>query len=385
MPPVPFFTFPDRSLHYDCPKCGQACCRGKGVLLDVAAELVQLAAHRPRAAFALQARAGTPLMKQAHDGCAMLMPDGLCSVEVEQGRARKPAVCRLFPFNKVFQLGEARVIDFAAAFCPLEDVADQRTGQAWSDLAAELEELSGRDILQTGYPLPEGAEQFGWLAFETRVRDAIERYLAAPDYADFAGYQEAMVVALARGQPLPEPGSDLALERAARLRSLLGRWRTLFSGEADARGSALAARLLALLTSQFRMTCLIRRGAMPYTTEIQRMPRRLLAASLFVEMLAQSRSRAPTLRSASDVLGEDAPLLDILALWDWPARLAAPLATEAYAPAVGALLRSLEASLGNGQRKLGDAMEEALAAEPLHLRGLVLSALARSDARLVVG
>jgi len=29
-----FFTFPDRSLKYDCPSCGSQCCKGKGLALE---------------------------------------------------------------------------------------------------------------------------------------------------------------------------------------------------------------------------------------------------------------------------------------------------------------------------------------------------------------
>src|SRR5262245_13871471 len=108
-----FFTFLDRSLAYDCPSCGQLCCKKSGLLLDARRDLVKFARHEPRlAALARPASPGRWDVVEANDGCAMLEPSGLCKIEVAHGRAEKPLTCRLFPFNAIARLGEVRVVDF---------------------------------------------------------------------------------------------------------------------------------------------------------------------------------------------------------------------------------------------------------------------------------
>src|SRR5450755_3003735 len=127
-----FFTFLDRSLSYDCPSCGQLCCKRSGLQLDAGRDLLKFTSRAPRLA-----ALGRPVMPgrwdivETADGCAMLEPTGLCHLEVAHGRAEKPLTCRLFPFNAIARIGEVRVVDFHNRICPLQDAADARTGQSW--------------------------------------------------------------------------------------------------------------------------------------------------------------------------------------------------------------------------------------------------------------
>ena len=114
-----YFTWPDRRLRHVCAGCG-ACCKGQGLGFDVAGgELVQLLARRPALTAFLRPRGDTVTAFNPRQGCWFLAEDGLCRVEVEDGRAAKPASCRLFPFNRVFRIGAYTVVDYNSVLCPL--------------------------------------------------------------------------------------------------------------------------------------------------------------------------------------------------------------------------------------------------------------------------
>ena len=102
-----YFTWPDRRLAYTCAGCG-ACCKGLGIGLDVTGgQLAQLVARRPDVVPFLRRRGEATTLWNPRDRCWFLADDGLCRIEAEDGRAAKPASCRLFPFNRVFTLGAA--------------------------------------------------------------------------------------------------------------------------------------------------------------------------------------------------------------------------------------------------------------------------------------
>jgi len=131
-----YFTWPDRRFAYDCRGCA-ACCKGHGIGIDVAGgQLVQLLARRPALAAFLRRRGNAITAFNPRDRCWFLDDGGLCRIEVEDGRAAKPASCRLFPFNRVFRLGAFTIVDYNSVICPLR-VADDATGIPHADVAAE--------------------------------------------------------------------------------------------------------------------------------------------------------------------------------------------------------------------------------------------------------
>src|SRR5512143_1193884 len=191
-----FFTFPDRALRYDCPSCGSACCKGKGIALDARDEVVRFARLEPRLAaliYPFDSRFAQVL--DVTDGCWMLQPDGLCAIEREHGYAAKPHTCRLFPFNRVFRVGEVRVIDFNSKICPLQDASEARDGQRWDELARQID-AEGETGFRGEVAVPPGAAEVGWARFEQWIRDGIDVHLADPDYAEFAALQEEGALAL---------------------------------------------------------------------------------------------------------------------------------------------------------------------------------------------
>ena len=169
-----YFTWPDRRFRYECRGCG-ACCKGHGIGLDVAGgQLVQLVAKRPEIAAFLRRRGDAITAFNPRDRCWFLEDDGLCRVEVEEGRAAKPASCRLFPFNRVFRIGSYTVVDYNSVICPLVAVAGE--GVSHEEIAAEIESIADPTIVGTRLPAQQ-AEAEGQAFVET------ERAIAAAVFA----------------------------------------------------------------------------------------------------------------------------------------------------------------------------------------------------------
>ncbi len=186
-----FFTWPDRRFRYECRGCG-ACCKGHGIGIDVAGgQLVQLVARRPELVAFLRRRGDAITAFNPRDRCWFLADDGLCRIETEDGRAAKPASCRLFPFNRVFQLGAHTIVDYNSVICPLA-VADD--GVAHADIAAEIAGISDAAIVGTQLPAQHpAAEGDAFVATEGPIATAM---FAAPDLvAAWAAQADASALA----------------------------------------------------------------------------------------------------------------------------------------------------------------------------------------------
>jgi Fe-S-cluster containining protein len=145
-----YFTWPDRRFRYECAGCG-ACCKGHGIGIDVTAgQLVQLVAKRPELAAFVRRRGDAVTAFNPRDRCWFLADDGLCRVEVEDGRAAKPASCRLFPFNRVFHVGATMVVDFNSVICPLAFVGEG--GVSHAEVLAEIATIQDPAIVGTSLP-----------------------------------------------------------------------------------------------------------------------------------------------------------------------------------------------------------------------------------------
>lgn len=320
------------------------------------------------------------------DGCWMLKPDGLCAIETDHGYEKKPHTCRLFPFNRIFQVGEVRVVDFNSKICPLQDAADARDGQGWEALQKQIDGEGPGFFGRGDVRPPQGAFELGWAAHERFIRDAIDAHLAEPDYAAFAALQEEAMVALRKRQPMPEPRSEKVLARAAYLRKVLESWRAHHGIAQDPRlgeASRTSARQASLLTCSWRLSMILNRESGPYPNTIQMLPRHLLAASHMLELAHLARRTPPGLRAATETFQGAAPLIGVLALFPQRARIKAPLEVG-LAREVKPALEALSKTLLEGGRTLGAAAEESLSPFPVHLRSMALTALAFGNAELLV-
>ena len=181
-----YFTFPDKVFSYECRGCG-ACCKGLGIGLDGSGGQVDgLIERYPQIIPFLRKRGLAWTAFNPRGGCWFLDQQGLCAIERDHGRDAKPASCRLFPFNRVFRLGEHTIVDYNSVICPLRAVpADAPAADIGSsgrvshgDIRAEIESIADPAVIGTALP---GVKAEEGQRFVTR-----ERAIAAACFAQAA-------------------------------------------------------------------------------------------------------------------------------------------------------------------------------------------------------
>ena len=188
-----YFTWPDRRFRYECRGCG-ACCKGHGIGIDVAGgQLVQLLGRRPALAAFLRRRGEAITAFNPRDRCWFHADDGLCRIEVEDGRAAKPASCRLFPFNRVFRIGAYTIVDYNSVICPIT-VGDG--GIAHAEVAAEIAAIADPAVI--GTPLAARDPQAEGRALVDTERAIAAAIFAAPGDLGAAWAAQADAAALER-------------------------------------------------------------------------------------------------------------------------------------------------------------------------------------------
>jgi hypothetical protein len=314
-----YFTFPDGGLTYDCPSCRQLCCRGKGFAIG-AGELIQLAKRAPEVVPHLYLRGGDSFgVFDFTDACWMLADNGNCGLEVRHGRAAKPSTCRLFPFNRVFRVGEVRIIDMNSSLCPLQASGN---GVRWSDITREIDEV----IALGGSPLVD---------------------IVPTSPLDLAGDWVATERKLFGSDPLA-PAGDLA--RA---------WSRLY-GVGDEERAALeqlVAPLVTLLAPSLRFSALFNKHGGLYSEHIEVLPKKIRALAFLAALGA--RATPPTLRSLTEIWQMQSGAIDVLAHFDEPVHLLQPKfdadLPAMMQPALGVLL----GGAFRGGKTLGELVELA--------------------------
>ncbi|HEU0037214.1 MAG TPA: YkgJ family cysteine cluster protein [Kofleriaceae bacterium] len=353
-----YFTWPDRRFHYECRGCG-ACCKGHGIGIDVAGgQLVQLLGRRPELAAFLRRRGDAVTAFNPRDRCWFLADDGLCRVELEDGREAKPASCRLFPFNRVFRLGSYTVIDFNSVICPLQIGGD---GVTHDEVLAEIESI--RDPAVIGTPLPARdpeAEGRALVETEQAIADAVFAAADAPD-----------LEAAWRAQTTAELGGERASQEAAFAAIVGAPW-------AVPTPATLAAALW--LTPSLRFNELYGpRQYAPRTAIGPVLARMWLAWIGFAALGERLATAVLDLQQLTTLWSEQAPLMHAIARWgEIPALKPGPIELPGVDP--GGAVRALgQACVDNrkAKRPLG-ALVAQLPAEP----GMRVTALKSADALL---
>ncbi len=322
-----YFTFPDGGLKYDCPSCGQHCCRGKSFAFGPS-ELVPLLKRAPAIAPQLYLRGGGSFgAVDLTDGCWFLASDGNCALEVEHGRAAKPSTCRLFPFNRIFRVGDVRVVDMNSVLCPLSSAAGD--GVRWSELTREIDEL----VAAGGSPL---------------IDVAATTPLELP--ADWLATERAIMLAG-------------AVADSPELASLAAAWGRLY-GLSPAEQSSLEAQVaptLALLTPSLRYNALFRKEGGLYPQLAAMLPRRLRALGFLAALAARAGRRSPSLRGMTELWQMQSATLDVLTNWREPVHLLRPNFDADVPAALQAALGVLLAGAFRGGKSLGELVEAAAA------------------------
>ena len=340
-----YFTWPDRRLTYDCRGCA-ACCKGHGIGIDVAGgQLVQLLARRPALAAFLRRRGDAITAFNPRDRCWFLDDGGLCRIEVEDGRAAKPASCRLFPFNRVFRLGAFTIVDYNSVICPLRVAQDgDGDGIPHADVAAEIAQIADPAVVATPLPARDpDAEGRAFVAAERAIAAAV---FAAP--GDLAAAWSAQAGA-----------SDLDRERdatSAAFTAVLGTpWQPPSPPTLTAAG---------WLTPSLRFNELY--GPRQYAPRPRLPPvlaRMWLAWLGFAALGEQLAGRPLGLQELTTLWSEQAPLMHAVARWtEAPALSPGPIELPGADP--GGLVRSLaQACLDNRKprRPLGELVARLFA------------------------
>jgi hypothetical protein len=293
-----YFTWPDRGLGYDCRGCGN-CCKGLGIGLDATAgQVEQLVSRYPDVVGFLRKRGRTWTAVNPRGRCWFLDGEGLCQIEVDHGRAAKPASCRLFPFNRVFRLGSWMIVDFNSVICPLEPAVD---GIGHEEVMAEIASVTDPAVIGTQLPAAdpeaEGAalvERERAIAAACFAGDGLDRVWDAMGGADRLGALvdarqtvsdalETITGAALRLPPGPTMRAALLLYPSLRFNEIFGprRWTS-------------AEELIAVL------------------------PRMLLGWLGFVAAGAQLAGRDLSLQELTGLWGDQAALAYIAARWHEP-------------------------------------------------------------------
>ena len=114
-----FFAFPDGVYHYVCAECTALCCRGQGFGGSLEREMRTLLQIYPALGSLSTSRVADQVNIITPTGrCFFLDADNLCRIEKEHGKATKPGVCVLFPFNVFTRIGAAVAVS-PHFLCPL--------------------------------------------------------------------------------------------------------------------------------------------------------------------------------------------------------------------------------------------------------------------------
>jgi hypothetical protein len=297
-----YFAFPDGVYHYVCAACTALCCRGQGFAGNLQREMRQLLSIYPALGSAATARQGNILSFATPSGrCHFLDGDNLCRIEKEHGKALKPGVCALFPFNVFTRIGT--VVAVSPHFmCPLRLQVPAQPGQVEGTHArleaavreSALLERADVEAHLVRARLHPALDADSVLARETLFRDACSLAL---------GQRRFMEVL--RAHAADAPGLDAFLERATRI---LGLEHAARSGAADAVDDlclALAAPL------RLRLLHLSSEGMLRVLALSEIVLRRTLTLS----------DQPPTLQGAYQMITSVGPALRLLARGDEPVEL----------------------------------------------------------------
>jgi hypothetical protein len=174
-----YFAFPDGVFHHVCPECTALCCRGQGFAGNLKREMSFLLGEYPALNRFVTDREKNLLTCATPTGqCFFLRSDNLCQIEVTHGKARKPGVCLLFPFNDFYRIGNTVVVS-PHFMCPLRLELPAAPGKVEGTHARIKEAINDTMVLEPDYvrdylppaTLPESESPEFVVRRETQFRD----------------------------------------------------------------------------------------------------------------------------------------------------------------------------------------------------------------------
>jgi hypothetical protein len=187
-----YMAFPDGVFHYVCAECTALCCRGQGFGGSLKREMPVLLQLYPALGSAVVSRQASMLAFGTPAGrCFFLDEDNFCRIEKDHGKALKPGVCSLFPFNRFTRIG--KVIAVSPHFmCPIRLQLPARPGHVegtHSSVDAAVRESGLLDSeFVDGYMQPvvlhESVDADAVLKREVSFRDTCSRSLGRARFFD---------------------------------------------------------------------------------------------------------------------------------------------------------------------------------------------------------
>lgn len=146
-----YMAFPDGVFHYVCAECTALCCRGQGFAGSLKREMPALLKIYPLLGRAAVSRQGSMLSFGTPAGrCFFLEEDNLCKIEKDHGKALKPGVCSLFPFNRFARIGSVLAIS-PHFMCPIRLQVPARPGHVEGTHAAVESAARASGLLDPEY------------------------------------------------------------------------------------------------------------------------------------------------------------------------------------------------------------------------------------------
>lgn len=234
-------------------------------------------------------------------GCHFLDGDNLCRIEKEHGKALKPGVCVLFPFNVFTRIGDAVALS-PHFMCPLRLQVPPRPGQVEGThvrLEAAVRESALLDRAQVEAHLVPSR-----LHRALEADSVLERETLFRDACSLALGQQRFIEVL-RGQATDAPGLNMFIERAARIMGLEEAARSRTADAVDDLLLALAAPLRVRLLHLSSVSML----------------RVLALGEIVLRRTLILSDQSPTLQGAHQMITSAGPALRLLARGDEPVEL----------------------------------------------------------------
>jgi hypothetical protein len=319
-----FFTFASGRLRYDCLECDAQCCRGHGFQAAGGSELLYQLERRPQLRFFLESESfGGTTTHNWPPECFFLESDRRCGIHVHSGYRSKPETCRLFPFNRLRQVGQYLVVSPHGFLCPLSVTGNSGLSPQ-SDHGSLLKDLADRGITAHVEECASPVRDLSTLiALERQILALSEQYIAN---ADVLGFIDAQLRLTRDFFPHDKSdrfvsASDAAAvtvaETLASCAEVLGlRPEELILGSREIACVVIAMSTELRARSLFLGKELRNPGARDYGISIQRLPLVLLATYLFAELAGAAGMSNVTYQTVSRLFEGYTPLFSLLAHLD---------------------------------------------------------------------
>lgn len=302
------FLFPDGALGYDCASCDQRCCSGSTVFhaqrdRHVLAEHPELRPFvRPSATPSLR------VLDMPRPRCFFLESTGHCQLQTKHGYRAKPATCRLYPANLIWQVPgrHEHIVSVYLRVCPLRLVnsTSAHTALAHGELRNAIEDFLGTGELHpSAAPTHLGSYPDWFLKVEDRILRELGHDRAA-SYDEYLAFQLAITNA---DMPHLKRPSARDLDRARQsIRAHVAETADLLGIDPSLAVDQRTSDALTACTGMFRMAFFFDAHHEDYRELLTRIPYALASIRLFAASQLAAIESIGARKASLDLQGVDA-------------------------------------------------------------------------------